>query len=71
MRATSRCNRLRKPAASADYAAPDVEASLNGNSVSLEGEMMKMADTQAYYQAATNIYSKAIDMMRMAIGHTS
>lgn len=53
-----------------DYAAPDVEASLNGNSVSLEGEMMKMADTQASYQAATNIYSKAIDMMRMAIGRT-
>ncbi|HEY4125347.1 MAG TPA: flagellar basal body rod protein FlgB [Rhizomicrobium sp.] len=53
-----------------DYAAPDVEASLNGNSVSLEGEMMKMADTQASYQAATNIYSKAIDMMRTAIGHT-
>jgi len=53
-----------------DYAAPDVEASLNGNSVSLEGEMMKMADTQASYQAATNIYSKAVDMMRTAIGHS-
>jgi flagellar basal-body rod protein FlgB len=51
-----------------DYAAPDVEASLNGNSVSLEGEMMKMADTQASYEAATNIYSKAVDMMRTAIG---
>jgi flagellar basal-body rod protein FlgB len=54
-----------------DYAAPDVEASLNGNSVSLEGEMMKMADTQASYQAATNLYSKAVDMMRTAIGRTS
>jgi flagellar basal-body rod protein FlgB len=54
-----------------DYAAPDVEASLNGNSVSLEGEMMKMADTQASYQAATNLYSKAVDMMRTAIGRTN
>ena len=54
-----------------DFAAPDVEASLNGNSVSLEGEMMKMADTQASYQAATNLYSKAVDMMRTAIGRTS
>ncbi|HVZ68256.1 MAG TPA: flagellar basal body rod protein FlgB [Rhizomicrobium sp.] len=55
----------------ADYDAPDVEASLNGNSVSLEGEMMKMADTQASYQAATNLYAKAVDMMRTAIGRTS
>jgi flagellar basal-body rod protein FlgB len=54
-----------------NYAAPDVESSLNGNSVSLESEMMKMADTQASYQVATNLYSKAIDMMRTAIGRTS
>ena len=54
-----------------DFAAPDVEASLNGNSVSLESEMMKMADTQASYQAATNLYSKAVDMMRTAIGRTN
>ncbi len=47
---------------------PDIEASLNGNSVSLEGEMMKVADTQASYQIATNLYSKAVDLMRIAIG---
>jgi flagellar basal-body rod protein FlgB len=41
------------------------------NSVSVEEEMMKVADTQAQYQAATNIYAKAISMMRTAIdsGH--
>ena len=41
------------------------------NSVSTEEEMMKVADTQAQYQAATNIYAKAISMMRTAIdsGH--
>jgi flagellar basal body rod protein FlgB len=32
---------------------------------------MKMADTQASYQAATNLYAKAVDMMRTAIGRTS
>ena len=31
--------------------------------------MIKVADTQAQYQAATNLYAKAIDMMKMAIGH--
>ena len=42
-----------------------------GDAVSVEEEMMKVADTQAQYQAATNIYAKAISMMRTAIdsGH--
>lgn len=47
---------------------PDVEASPNGNSVSLEAEMIKVADTQAQFQAATNLYSKALSLMRTAIG---
>ena len=38
-----------------------------GASVSVEEEMMKVADTQAQYQAATNLYAKAISMMRTAI----
>ena len=46
----------------------DVAALPNGNSVSLEQEMIKVADTQAQYQAATNIYAKAIGMMKTAIG---
>lgn len=52
-----------------DYNAPDGEASPSGNSVSLEQEMIKVADTQAEYQAASNLYAKAIDMMKLAIGH--
>ena len=40
----------------------------NGNTVSLEDEMIKVADTQAQYQAATNLYSKARRMLRTAIG---
>jgi flagellar basal-body rod protein FlgB len=56
---------------SAEYGskeAPDVEQSLNGNSVSLEQEMIKVSDTQAQFQAATNIYSKSLSMMRTALG---
>lgn len=48
--------------------APDVEANPNGNSVSLEAEMMKVSDTEAQFQAATNLYSKALMLMRTAIG---
>ena len=46
----------------------DIEATPGGNSVSLETEMIKVADTQAQYQAAANIYAKAITMMKVAIG---
>jgi flagellar basal-body rod protein FlgB len=51
-----------------DVEARDTEASPNGNSVSLEQEMIKVSDTQAQFQAATNLYSKAMSMMRTAIG---
>ena len=46
----------------------DIEAAPGGNSVSLEAQMIKVADTQAQYQAAANIYAKAITMMKVAIG---
>jgi flagellar basal-body rod protein FlgB len=53
-----------------DIETPDVESNPTGNSVSLEDEMIKVSDTQAQYQAATNLYAKAIDMMKTAIGKT-
>ena len=49
--------------------APDTEAGPSGNTVSLESEMIKVSDTQAQYQAATSLYSKAMSMMRTAIGN--
>jgi flagellar basal-body rod protein FlgB len=52
-----------------DVASPDTFANPTGNTVSLEGEMMKVADTQAQYQAAANLYSKAVNLLRTAIGH--
>jgi flagellar basal-body rod protein FlgB len=51
-----------------DAESSDTEGTPNGNTVSLEEEMIKVADTQAQYQAASNIYSKAIGMFRTAIG---
>ncbi len=54
----------------ADVATPDVESTPSGNSVSLEQEMIKVADTQAQFRAATNLYAKAIQMMKTAIGRT-
>jgi flagellar basal-body rod protein FlgB len=52
-----------------DFDSPDVEASPNGNTVSLEQEMIRVSDTQAEYQAASNLYAKAMTMMKTAIGH--
>jgi flagellar basal-body rod protein FlgB len=52
-----------------DMQVSDSEASPNGNSVSLEQEMIKVSDTQAQFQAATNLYAKAMTMMKTAIGH--
>lgn len=52
-----------------DMETRDIEANPNGNSVSLEAEMIKVSDTQAQFQAAANIYAKAMTMMKTAIGH--
>jgi flagellar basal-body rod protein FlgB len=50
-----------------DTQEPGDPSNASENTVSVEEEMMKVADTQAQYQAATNLYSKAIGMMRTAI----
>ena len=51
-----------------DHETPDQESNPNGNAVSLEVEMIKVADTQAQYAAAANLYGKAVTMMKTAIG---
>lgn len=40
----------------------------SGNSVSLEDEMIKIADTQADYQAVATLYSKSMSLLKIAIG---
>ncbi len=52
-----------------DYETPDQESNPDGNAVSLEAEMIKVSDTQAQFQAAANLYSKTMTMMKTAIGH--
>jgi flagellar basal-body rod protein FlgB len=47
---------------------PDISATPNGNSVSLEQEMIKVSDTQGQFQAASNLYAKAMQLMRTALG---
>ena len=39
-----------------------------GNVVSLEQEMIKLSETQLQYQTASNLYQKAVDMFRTALG---
>ena len=51
-----------------EKAAPD-QSNPNGNAVSLEQEMIKVSETQAQFQAAANLYAKALTMMKTAIGH--
>jgi flagellar basal-body rod protein FlgB len=44
------------------------ETTPSGNSVSLEEEMMKIADNQGQYQLATTLYSKSLSYLRTALG---
>lgn len=52
----------------ADKAKDAYETALAGNSVSLEEEMMKVAETQGAYRLVTNLYGKHVAMLKMAIG---
>ncbi|MEM0947064.1 MAG: FlgB family protein [Pseudomonadota bacterium] len=44
------------------------EASPNGNSVSLETEIMKAADVQKDHGLALAVYQSSLDLMRTAVG---
>ncbi len=44
------------------------EARPSGNAVSLEDEMMKVANNQMDYQAATALYTRGLGMLRTALG---
>ena len=46
--------------------AKDSETTLDGNSVVLEEEMMKMADARMSYDAAIGFYQKSLGLLRMA-----
>jgi flagellar basal-body rod protein FlgB len=44
------------------------EARPSGNAVSLEDEMMKVANNQMDYQAAASLYTRGLGMLKTAIG---
>lgn len=47
---------------------PDAIATRDGNTVSLDMQMMKVAETQLAYTTATGLYQKAVGLLRLAIG---
>jgi flagellar basal-body rod protein FlgB len=46
------------------------ETTLSGNTVSLEREMTKAADSAVDYQLVTNIYRRQLNMLRTVVGRT-
>ena len=47
------------------------EISPEGNSVSLEDEMMKVAGNELDYQTATTLYTRSLRLIRTALGRTA
>lgn len=47
------------------------EVNPDGNSVVMEEQIMKVAETQMQHQLTTNIYKKHMQMMRMALSNPS
>jgi len=47
-------------------AAPDSETTLDGNTVVVEEQMLKMAESRMAYDAAISFYQKSMNMLRMA-----
>ena len=45
---------------------PDSETTLDGNSVVLEEQMLKMTEARANYDAAVGFYQKSLGLLRMA-----
>ncbi len=46
----------------------DFETRPSGNAVSLEDEMLKVADNQSQYQLAATLYSKSLGYLKTALG---
>lgn len=57
----------RTGAPAAPHPAPDGEASLSGNQVSIETQMMKLSATRMDYGLASSIYRKSVELVRLAV----
>ena len=59
----------RRPGAAAGFKATKsevLETTLDGNSVSLEEEMLKMSEARMSYDAAIGFYQKSLGLLRLA-----
>ncbi len=56
----------RPPSVWRSQGSPDSETTLDGNSVVLEEQMLKMGEARAGYDAAVGFYQKSLGMIRMA-----
>ncbi len=45
------------------------EVSLSGNTVTLDQQMMMVAETASQYELTTSLYTKQIGLLRMALGN--
>lgn len=62
---------VRRPAPfDADEQRKRYEMAPDGNSVVIEEQVIKVAETQMDYQLITNLYRKHVDMIKTAIGRT-
>jgi flagellar basal-body rod protein FlgB len=57
----------RKPDAAKPVTSKDSETTLDGNSVVLEEEMIKMSQTRMDYDAAIGFYQKSLSLITLAI----
>ena len=60
-----------RPAALAVAQGTEGEATLNGNSVSLESEMMKVSETANDYALTSNLYRRHVAMLKVALGRST
>ena len=69
MMRTSTAHMAVQPQRAVNYAsmtAPDSETTLDGNSVVVEEQMLRMAESRMAHDAAIGFYQKSLNMLRMA-----
>ena len=69
MMRTSTAHMAIQPQRAVNYASmtsPDTETTLDGNSVVVEEQMLRMAESRMAHDAAIGFYQKSLNMLRMA-----
>ncbi|HAV49100.1 MAG TPA: flagellar biosynthesis protein FlgB [Brevundimonas sp.] len=67
--ARTQAGHIAPPSLAARYSAveaPDSETTLDGNSVVVEEQMLKMTESRMAYEAAIGFYQKSMTLLRMA-----